>query len=166
MRKSSLSLRPVLACVLSVALWAAVVGARQTPVAPAPAAQPAVPAGQADGLSPQSAEFFEARVRPLLVTHCYECHTDQKKGDLRVDSREALLEGGELGPAIVPGDPDESLLIQAVRHVPGAPKMPRGQPSSSPLTSTSSSSGSRPARRGLPAPPSLPLRRPGHARWW
>jgi cytochrome c553 len=74
----------------------------------------------------QAPEFFEARVRPILVTHCYECHADEAKGDLRVDSREALLRGGESGPSIVPGDPDKSLLIQAVRHSdPSAPKMPK-----------------------------------------
>ncbi len=83
-----------------------------------------LPSGAA---SPQSAEFFEARIRPLLVRHCYECHTDNAEGGLRVDSREALLKGGEGGPVIVPGKPDASVLIQAVRHDPGIPRMPRGQ---------------------------------------
>ncbi|MEO6223419.1 MAG: PSD1 and planctomycete cytochrome C domain-containing protein [Vicinamibacterales bacterium] len=76
----------------------------------------------------QSAEFFEARVRPILVASCYECHAEAAKGDLRVDSREALLQGGESGPAIVVGDPDKSLLIQAVRQSdPTAPRMPKGK---------------------------------------
>ena len=51
-----------------------------------------------------------------------------KMGGLRLDSREAMLKGGESGPAIVPGEPDDSLLIQAVRQVAGAPKMPHGRP--------------------------------------
>lgn len=61
-------------------------------------------------------EFFESRIRPVLATSCYDCHTDAAKGGLRVDSREALLKGGQRGPAIVVGKPDESLLIKAVKH--------------------------------------------------
>ena len=64
-------------------------------------------------------EFFETRIRPLLVAQCYECHSeDSAESGLRVDSRAALLTGGERGPAIVPGKPDESLLISAVRLAP------------------------------------------------
>lgn len=75
-----------------------------------------------------SPEFFEARVRPILVASCYECHADKAEGALRIDSREAILQGGESGPAIVPGDPDKSLLIQAVRQADAtAPKMPKGK---------------------------------------
>src|SRR6058998_3624207 len=57
----------------------------------------------------QSAEFFETKVRPTLAANCYDCHTDQRNGGLRLDSREAMLTGGRTGPAIVPGDPDKSL---------------------------------------------------------
>lgn len=61
--------------------------------------------------------FFEQNVRPLLVEHCYECHSDKKqKGDLRVDSIGELLAGGESGPSVEPHKPDESLLIEAVRY--------------------------------------------------
>ena len=63
--------------------------------------------------------FFEKRIRPLLEEYCYECHSaDAKKvkGGLRLDSREGWVKGGESGPAIVPGKPDESLLIRAVRY--------------------------------------------------
>ncbi len=75
---------------------------------------------------PQNKEdFFETRVRPILATECFSCHTDSQMGGLRMDSREALLRGGKSGAAIVPGDPDRSLLIQAVRHT-GALKMPKG----------------------------------------
>src|SRR2546422_7590215 len=73
----------------------------------------------------QSAEYFEAKVRPVLAANCYDCHTDERMGGLRVDSRDALLKGGESGPAIVPGDPDKSLMIQAIRQTDKL-KMPKG----------------------------------------
>jgi len=66
---------------------------------------------------PDAAAFFETSVRPVLVESCQKCHGPEKqKSDLRVDSREAILKGGALGPAIVPGNPGESLLIQALAH--------------------------------------------------
>jgi mono/diheme cytochrome c family protein len=71
-------------------------------------------------------EFFETRVRPILASNCYSCHTDKKSGGLRVDSRVGLLAGGESGPAIVPGRPDESLLIRAVSHADPDLEMPLG----------------------------------------
>ena len=58
-------------------------------------------------------EFFEKKVRPVLAEHCYECHSkDAKKlkGNLSLDSTEAILRGGEEGKAIVPGKPDQSLM--------------------------------------------------------
>src|SRR3954470_15365664 len=72
-----------------------------------------------------SADYFETRVRPVLAANCYDCHTDERMGGLRVDSRESLLKGGRSGPAIVPGDPEQSLLIAAVRQT-GKLKMPKG----------------------------------------
>src|SRR6185503_3328087 len=75
--------------------------------------------------SAQAIEFFEAQIRPLLIESCFDCHTEDEKGGLRLDSRERMLKGGESGPAIVPGDPDASLLMRAVRHTTGVPKMPR-----------------------------------------
>ena len=70
-------------------------------------------------------ELFEKRVRPVFVKNCYSCHAGDKQfGGLRLDSREHLLEGGQSGPAAVPGKPAESLLIKAVRHE--GPKMPLG----------------------------------------
>src|SRR4051794_5737851 len=78
-------------------------------------------------LSMRAAEVdFESRVRPLLANNCYSCHTATAMGGLRVDSRDALLKGGKSGPAIVPGEPDASLLVRAIRHAEGAPKMPMG----------------------------------------
>jgi len=64
-------------------------------------------------------EFFESKIRPVLVTHCYECHSAKSsklKGSLYLDSRAGLLTGGETGPAIVSGHPDKSLLMKALRH--------------------------------------------------
>ena len=69
-------------------------------------------------LSPQDEQFFESNVRPILVEHCYSCHaTDAERirGGLVLDSKEGWEVGGISGPAIVPGDPDDSLLIEAVR---------------------------------------------------
>src|SRR4051812_33054011 len=72
-------------------------------------------------------EAFEKEVRPLLIESCAKCHgADKQKAGLRVDSRQALLEGGETGPALVAGRPDESLLLEAVRQD-GDLKMPPGR---------------------------------------
>jgi hypothetical protein len=70
-------------------------------------------------------DFFETKVRPILATECFSCHTDSQLGGLRLDSREALLKGGKSGPSIVPGDPDKSVLIIALRQS-GELKMPKG----------------------------------------
>ncbi len=78
--------------------------------------------------SPQDPAFFEERIRPIFVTYCEDCHTDDESGGLRVDSLAALLRGGTSGPAIVPGKPDESLLVKVIRRIPGYPKMPRVGP--------------------------------------
>ena len=73
----------------------------------------------------ESVRQFETDVRPLLIEHCQKCHGDAKQwAGLRLDSREAILQGGDNGPALVPGKPDESLLIRAVRHVDENLKMP------------------------------------------
>jgi hypothetical protein len=88
----------------------------------------ALPARAADKPAPPSPEavrFFETKVRPVLVEHCYKCHADKKhKGNLRVDSRAALLAGGDLGPAIVPGQPEKSVFIRAINHASDELKMP------------------------------------------
>ena len=69
--------------------------------------------------------FFETNVRPVLVEHCQKCHGSKKQwAGLRLDSREALLRGGDSGAAIVPGEPNKSLLIRAVRHEDENLKMP------------------------------------------
>jgi hypothetical protein len=67
---------------------------------------------------------FEKHVRPVLVEHCWKCHGPKKQmAGLRLDSREAMLKGGDSGPVIKPGNPDASRLIQALRHE-GELKMP------------------------------------------
>jgi hypothetical protein len=70
-------------------------------------------------------DLFETKIRPVLATECFACHTESQLGGLRMDSREALLKGGKSGPAIVPGDPDKSLLVIAIRQT-GELKMPKG----------------------------------------
>jgi len=69
-------------------------------------------------------QFYKDKIRPLLVQNCFKCHTDDPNSHLRLDSRAALLLGGKRGPAIVPGDPEKSLLIEAVRQT-GDLKMPK-----------------------------------------
>ena len=60
--------------------------------------------------------FFEEKVRPILAENCYKCHgSEQQKGSLRLDLREAALAGGEDGPVIVPGKPEESVLVEAIK---------------------------------------------------
>ncbi|WP_372721032.1 DUF1553 domain-containing protein [Novipirellula sp.] len=69
--------------------------------------------------APEQIEFFETQIRPLLVQHCFDCHsTDapELEAGLYVDSREGILRGGESGAAVVPGKPSESLLIQSVNY--------------------------------------------------
>jgi hypothetical protein len=79
----------------------------------------------AGGSSDEREAFFEARIRPVLAATCFKCHGGEKTSNaLRVDRREALLKGGESGPALVPGDPDKSLLIRALRSTNDDLKMP------------------------------------------
>ncbi len=67
--------------------------------------------------SSEGVGFFESRIRPILADNCFKCHGDKKqRGGLRLDSRVALMNGGDQGAAMVPGKPEESLLLKAVRH--------------------------------------------------
>jgi cytochrome c553 len=79
------------------------------------------PAGADEGFA-----FFEKKVRPLLAERCLDCHSADKKvkGGLRLDTREGWLQGGDAGPAIVPGKPDDSLLITAIRYTDRDLQMP------------------------------------------
>ena len=79
-------------------------------------------------LTPEHTEFFEKRIRPVLVEHCYECHSSgakKIKGGLVLDSRAGVIKGGDTGAAITPGDPEASLLIQAMRHTDPDLAMPK-----------------------------------------
>src|SRR6266699_1567421 len=81
----------------------------------------------AAGPTAEQVEFFEKRIRPIFAEHCYSCHSDKAekvKGGLRLDTREALRKGGSSGAAIVPGDPDASPLIKAVRYQDEELRMP------------------------------------------
>lgn len=72
-------------------------------------------------------EFFEQRIRPVLIDNCYKCHSaasQKAKGGLLLDTKEGMLKGGDTAPAIVPGKPDESLLIKAVRYADKDLQMP------------------------------------------
>ena len=73
-------------------------------------------------------EFFEMRVRPVLARTCLTCHSTTRMGGLDMTSREGLLKGGASGPAVVPGEPEQSLLIQAVSYTHERLKMPLQQP--------------------------------------
>lgn len=80
--------------------------------------------------TPEGIDFFESKIRPILVTHCYECHSvesKKSKGGLLLDTRAALLQGGDSGPAIVPGDAENSVLIAAVRQTDKELRMPPKQ---------------------------------------
>ena len=75
--------------------------------------------GDVHAPAPEGIAFFEKKIRPLLVERCYECHSAQSKkvkGGLLLDTRGGLLKGGDNGPAIVPGQPEKSLLITAVSY--------------------------------------------------
>lgn len=76
-------------------------------------------AAHAQSPSADDLKFFENKIRPVLVKHCYACHSKDAKevgGKLLLDSREGLRKGGESGPALVKGKPNESLLNQALQY--------------------------------------------------
>jgi hypothetical protein len=69
--------------------------------------------------SAEQLEFFEAKIRPVLIEQCYECHSGMNttpKGGLRLDLRDTVMTGGDSGPALVPGKPEDSLLLKALRY--------------------------------------------------
>lgn len=76
--------------------------------------------------SVEQVEFFEAKIRPVFADHCYPCHSaaEKIKGGLRLDAPAAILKGGDNGPAVLPGDPEASLLIKAVRYTDENLQMP------------------------------------------
>lgn len=95
--------------------------------APWPEASPTIVFAAAEaggGLSPAERVFVE-RVRPVLEQKCWSCHTNDERGGLRLDSRDRILQGGGRGPAVVPGNPEQSLIITALRHTDADLQMPR-----------------------------------------
>src|SRR5690348_385562 len=73
------------------------------------------------------AAFFESKIRPVLVKHCYECHSvesGKSKGGLQLDTKLGIRSGGDTGPAVVPGDPAKSLLLTAIKHTDPDLEMP------------------------------------------
>lgn len=79
------------------------------------------------GHTPEQMAFFESKIRPVLVEHCYECHSQESekvKGGLLLDTREASLRGGDTGAAVVPGDLEKSLLISAISYADDSLEMP------------------------------------------
>lgn len=79
---------------------------------------------------PKGIEFFETKIRPVLINNCYECHSakaSKVKGGLLLDTRSGWMSGGDSGPVIVPGKPEESLLVKSLRHI-DKPKMPPKAP--------------------------------------
>jgi len=104
--------RPVLAILQTLIL---VFGAASTTIA-----------APSNKFTPDQIEFFENKIRPVLVKNCYDCHSEEKgknKGELTLDTRDGIRAGGDRGPAVVPGKPDESILINAIRQV-GQLRMP------------------------------------------
>ncbi len=96
----------------------------------------AAPAVAVESPKPNEAgrEFFEKNIRPVLVERCYKCHSaksEKIKGGLLLDSHGGMLKGGDTGPAIVPGEPEKSLLIKALRYTDPDLQMPPKQQLSS-----------------------------------
>jgi hypothetical protein len=107
-------------------------------------------------------QFFESKVRPLLEQRCFECHSHasgKMKGGLTLDSRSGWAEGGDSGPAIVPGKPDDSLLVKAVRRLDADLSMPPRKP----LAEDEVATFVEWVRRGAPDPRSAA---PARADWW
>jgi hypothetical protein len=83
-----------------------------------------------EAVDPKDLAFFEARIRPVLIEHCYGCHSadaSRLRGDFALDTSDSIRRGGPSGPGIVPGDPDASLVIKAVRSLDGYEMPPAGQ---------------------------------------
>jgi len=99
------------------------------PMYPARPARPAVVASVSGSapITPDQEHFFETKVRPVLARNCYSCHTRAASGGLRLDSHEALIKGGKDGAVVVPGKPEESMLISAIRYQ-SSLKMPPSGP--------------------------------------
>lgn len=119
--------------------------------ADAPEAEPEAPATPVVVGDEEASRFFEERIRPVLVESCYRCHStegDRIRGGLVLDSRETLMIGGSSGPAVIPGNPDASLLVIAMRYTDEELEMPP----KSPLTADVVSDFERWVEMGAPWP--------------
>jgi mono/diheme cytochrome c family protein len=128
------------------------------------------------GVQAADMAMFTSQVEPLLRQHCFKCHShsaDKIKGGLVLDSVEAMLVGGDIGPAIVPGQPEKSRLIEAVKQT-GDLKMP---PKGTKLSTSEVALLENWIKQGAPAPktaanlPNAPARRTGRItdedrQWW
>ena len=120
-----------------VAAWCGLAAVAAAPAPPsrrmpAKVARDPRPAAKPPSATPESVEYFEKEVRPLLAAECYSCHGAKvSQAGLRLDSREAMLKGGARGPSVTPGAPGRSLILQAVRHqglqMPPGRKLPERQ---------------------------------------
>jgi hypothetical protein len=100
--------------VLKIIVRAAAFGAL---LSPAIGADKRTELSAATTITPAEATFFETNIRPVLIERCFECHSgDEPESGLNLDSRAGMLRGGELGGALIPGDPARSLLVSAIRH--------------------------------------------------
>jgi mono/diheme cytochrome c family protein len=134
----------------------------------------AVKEARAEQTPSEAAEFFEREVRPLLVEHCQKCHGAEPKlkGGLNLTTRALLLKGGDSGAAVVPGKPDASLLIKAIRYADDDLKMPP----KSKLSEAAIAKLVRWVESGAPWPETVAQLAPGagrkfvitdeHRRWW
>jgi cytochrome c553 len=99
--------------------------------------------------------FFETKIRPILVDSCYKCHsldTDKPKGGLMLDTREGMMHGGDTGPALVPGKPEDSLIIDAINYKDQDLQMP---PKGQKLSDSAIADITEWVRRGAPDPRTL-----------
>src|SRR5580700_6202139 len=133
-------------CFALAALAPSLAAAIATAVPIAPAAQP---------ISAGDLQFFEARIRPVLADRCYKCHSrlaDKIKGGLMLDTREGMLHGGDTGPAITPGKPEDSLIVDAISYKDTELQMP---PKGDRLSGQQVADLTEWIRRGAPDPRSL-----------
>ncbi|MEM9364809.1 MAG: DUF1553 domain-containing protein [Planctomycetota bacterium] len=100
-------------CVPAVAVWLGLAS-----LLTSSANAEGVPDPVSASASAETVAFFESRIRPALIEHCAECHWSdtEASGNLLLDSRDAIREGGDLGPALIPGDPDRSLLMKVIAY--------------------------------------------------
>jgi len=88
------------------------------------------PSARSQGTDAEGEKFFETRIRPVLAEHCFQCHSQKAqklRGGLLMDSRESMRQGGDSGPIIVPGQPEKSLIIHALRQEKDLAMPPKGK---------------------------------------